>query len=109
MNEIDDDFDPTDPFQRLRPVLAGQRPPGDAGSWEVNDGVVLRPVQSHRNLWSLEVCGVSVVTLDADDFTTTADLGFYIKRLFEQLHVEAEVDSADEEDPRETDRRPSFQ
>ena len=106
-----DDFDPRDPYRKLRPVLAGQLPPGELGCWEIGDGVTLHPVDSHRNLWSVDVCGVSVVTLDADDFPTTADLGVYVQQVIDDLEREAELKSEDdeEEEPRQTERAPTFQ
>lgn len=106
----EDQFDPRDPYRNLRPVLAGQWPPGQLGYWEIGDGVSLHPVESHRNLWDVDVAGVSVVTLDADDFATTADLGVYIQQVIDDLEREAELASeGNEEEPRQSGRAPTFQ
>lgn len=107
----EEELDVRDPYRDLQPVLAGQQPQG-ASRWEVGEGVTLQPIHSHRNLWSLEFAGVSVVTLDADDFATTADLGVYIEQLLEKFEAEAEAGvegDTDEDEPRQTERAPSFQ
>lgn len=107
-----DDFDPRDPHRQLRPVLAGQFPPADPGYWVFGDEVQLHPVDSHRNLWSVELGGVSIVTLDADDFPTTSDLGIYIEQVLADLEREVELakeEDDEEEEPRQTDRAPTFQ
>lgn len=98
-----------DPYHKLLPVLAGEDPPDDAGAFRLGEDVACRQVKTDRNLWSVELEGTSIVTLDADEFATTFDLGRYVDQVLLDVRRKAEAEEEPDDDPRRTAGAPSFQ
>jgi hypothetical protein len=92
-----------DPWWMLAPVLAGREPEGDIV--DAGNGVAFEPIESpHRNIWRVFIGETCMTTFDADDFTTTYEIGAWVEQMAKEDVAAAEQDreSSDEETSRPT-------
>ena len=84
----------TDPWWPLSAVLAGHDAAGvsEGHALDAGGGVGFEPIESDRNLWRVWHGDTNLVTVDADEFVSTTQLGAYVDEIVEADQELAELE-----------------